>query len=121
MNPAKADEVLVANSSFHRSTDGGLTFPVTGGGCGDCHDIWMDPKNPDRWLVTGDGGGGITLNHGRSFRSVTRPSGQMYHVAVDTRVPYWMYSNRQDNGTMRGPSTAPETSPIRVLPPPVVR
>ena len=121
VNPAKADEVLVANSSFHRSTDGGLTFPVTGGGCGDCHDIWMDPKNPDRWLVTGDGGGGITLNHGRSFRSVTLPIGQMYHVAVDTRVPYWMYSNRQDNGTMRGPSTAPETSPIRVLPPPVVR
>ena len=125
VNPANADEVLVANSSFKRSTDGGLTFPIGaggagggGGGCGDCHDIWMDPRNPNRWLVTGDGGGGITLNHGRNFQSVVLPIGQMYHVALDTRVPYWMYSNRQDNGTMRGPSTAPETSPLRAPAPP---
>jgi len=118
VNPANADEVLVANSSFHRSMDGGLTFPIGspggggggGSGCGDCHDIWMDPKNPNRWAVTGDGGAGITLNHGRTFSNVTLPNGQMYHVAVDNRVPYWMYSNRQDNGTMRGPSTLPEAS-----------
>ncbi|HEV8151236.1 MAG TPA: hypothetical protein VGP61_13720 [Gemmatimonadales bacterium] len=125
VNPANADEVLVANSSFHRSLDGGLTFPIPspgggggggGGGCGDCHDIWMDAKNPNRWAVTGDGGAGITLNHGRTFSSVTLPNGQMYHVAVDNRVPYWMYSNRQDNGTMRGPSTVPETSPNRAPP-----
>ena len=32
----------------------------------------------------------------------------MYHVAVDNQTPYWVYGNRQDNGTMRGPSTAPE-------------
>ena len=31
----------------------------------------------------------------------------MYHVAIDNRVPYWIYSNRQDDGTMRGPSTSP--------------
>ncbi|HEY9383681.1 MAG TPA: hypothetical protein VIP80_09190, partial [Gemmatimonadales bacterium] len=110
VNPANADEVLVANSSFHRSTDGGLTFPLTDRGCGDCHDIWMDPKNPNRWAVTGDGGAGVTLNHGRSFSNIALPNGQMYHVAVDTRVPYWIYSNRQDNGTMRGPSTLPEAS-----------
>jgi photosystem II stability/assembly factor-like uncharacterized protein len=122
VNPANADEVLIANSSFHRSLDGGLTFPIGspgagggggGGGCGDCHDIWMDAKNPNRWAVTGDGGAGITLNHGRSFSSVTLPNGQMYHVAVDNRVPYWMYSNRQDDGTMRGPSSAPEASANR--------
>jgi hypothetical protein len=100
--------VLVANSSFHRSLDGGLTFSISGGGgCGDCHDIWMDPKNPDHWVATGDGGMGITTNHGQSFTSVTLPIGQMYHVAVDNRVPYWIYSNRQDDGTMRGPSTSP--------------
>src|SRR6185437_3211175 len=36
------------------------------------------------------------------------PIAQAYHVAVDDQVPYWIYTNRQDNGTMRGPSTAPE-------------
>jgi photosystem II stability/assembly factor-like uncharacterized protein len=108
VNPKNENEVLIANSSFHRSTDGGKTFPVTGGGCGDCHDIWMDPRNGDHWGVTGDGGAGITWNHGRTFSNITLPIGQMYHVAVDEQVPYYVYSNRQDNGTMRGPSTAPE-------------
>ena len=108
VNPANADEVLVANSSFHRSLDGGRTFTInTGGGCGDCHDIWMDPKNPDHWVATGDGGMGITMDHGRTFNEIMLPIGQMYHVATDNQVPYWIYSNRQDDGTMRGPSDAP--------------
>ncbi|HEX5474067.1 MAG TPA: hypothetical protein VFX12_05325 [Vicinamibacterales bacterium] len=111
VNPANADEVLVANSSFHRSTDGGLTFPITDRGCGDCHAIWMDPKNPDHWVTTGDGGMGITTDHARQFTRVALPIGQMYHVATDNRVPYWVYSNRQDDGTMRGPSDSPVPVP----------
>jgi photosystem II stability/assembly factor-like uncharacterized protein len=112
VNPANADEVLVANSSFHRSLDAGATFTInTGGGCGDCHDIWMDPKNPDHWVATGDGGMGITTDHGRAFNQIVLPIGQMYHVAVDNQVPYWIYSNRQDDGTMRGPSDSPVAVP----------
>ena len=111
VNPNNADEVLVANSSFHRSTDGGLTFPHTDRGCGDCHDVWMDPANPDRWAVTGDGGWAFTVDHGKTFTRFTLPVGQMYHVAVDDQVPYWIYSNRQDDGTMRGPSNEPVPVP----------
>lgn len=107
VNPQNDLEVLIANSSFHRSLDGGLTFPITGGGCGDCHDIWMDPLNPAHWVATGDGGAGITRNHGQSFTQFTLPIGQMYHVAIDDQSPYWIYSNRQDAGTMRGPSNQP--------------
>ena len=107
VNPKNADEVLIANSSFHRSTDGGQTFPINDRGCGDCHDIWMDPKNPDHWVTTGDGGMGITTNHAQNFTSVSLPIGQMYHVTIDNQVPYWIYSNRQDDGTMRGPSNSP--------------
>ncbi len=106
VNPTNENEVLIANSAFHRSTDGGATF-TTAGGCDDCHDIWMDAKNPDRWVETGDAGAGITHNHGGNFTMVSLPIGQMYHVAVDNRIPYWIYSNRQDDGTMRGPSTSP--------------
>ncbi len=111
VNPKNPDEVLVANSSFHRSTDGGHTFPITDRGCGDCHDIWMDPLNPDHWAITGDGGAGITTDHARRFTRVSLPIGQMYHVAVDAQVPYWIYSNRQDDGTMRGPSDRPLSVP----------
>jgi len=111
VNPANADEVLVANSTFHRSTDGGLTFTIQDRGCGDCHDIWMDPANPDRWAVTGDGGAGFTRDHGKTFTQFALPIGQMYHVALDRRIPYWIYSNRQDDGTMRGPTNAPVPVP----------
>ena len=38
-----------------------------------------------------------------SMARIRLPIGQMYHVAVDNQVPYYIYSNMQDNGTMRGP------------------
>jgi len=107
VNPQNDLEVVIANSSLHRSLDGGETFPITGGGCGDCHDIWMDRQNPAHWMVTGDAGAGYTRNHGQTYTTFALPIGQMYHVAVDEQVPYWVYSNRQDDGTMRGPNTAP--------------
>ncbi|MEO5511130.1 MAG: hypothetical protein ABIS27_10930, partial [Longimicrobiales bacterium] len=106
VNPKDANEVLVTNSSFHISKDGGATF-ATGRGCGDCHDIYIDPANPDRWALTDDGGLNITKNHGQSYANNVLPLGQMYHVATDNRTPYWIYSNRQDDGTMRGPSNRP--------------
>ena len=111
VNPQNDLEVIVANSSLHRSLDGGETFPITGGGCGDCHDIWVDPRNPAHWVVTGDAGAGYTRNHGQSYTTLTLPIGQMYHVAVDDQVPYWVYSNRQDDGTMRGPNGSPINVP----------
>jgi photosystem II stability/assembly factor-like uncharacterized protein len=107
VNPQNPDEVFIANSSFHRSTDGGLTFPPNTTRCGDCHDIWVDPKNPDHWIVTDDAGMVITRDHAKTNTSITLPIGQMYHVAVDDQVPYWVYSNRQDDGTMRGPGNSP--------------
>jgi hypothetical protein len=115
VNPQNPDDVLVLNSSYSRSSDGGVTFGGGGGGggCGDCHDVWMDPKDGKRFVLTDDGGARITSPSGN--QSVRIPNGQMYHVATDDRVPYWIYSNRQDNGTMRGPSNSPETTGNGVL------
>jgi photosystem II stability/assembly factor-like uncharacterized protein len=107
VSPANPDEVLVANSSFHQSTDGGKSFRTLPWG-GDTHDIWIDPTNADRIIVTDDGGMFVTNDHGKTSRRVTLPIGQMYHVAVDNDVPYHIYSNMQDDGTMRGLSTTPE-------------
>ena len=97
------NEVYVSNSDFHRSLDGGETFRITRWG-GDNHDIWIDPVNPDRFVITDDGGLNITTVHGRGFHQVKLPIGQMYHVAVDNQIPYYFYSNMQDDGNMRGPS-----------------
>ena len=124
VNPQNADDVFISSSSFHRSTNGGATFSGNGGvnpfqgqaSCGDCHDIWIDPT----------GSRAIRAHRRRRARAsirkqgplrVTLPNGQMYHVHVDNRVPYWIYSNRQDDGTMRGPMTVSEQTGNGRLPP----
>jgi photosystem II stability/assembly factor-like uncharacterized protein len=99
------NEVYLSNSSFFQSLDGGETFREVPWG-GDNHDIWVDPLNPDRFVVTDDGGLNITTTHGRGFNRVSLPIGQMYHVAVDNQVPYDFYTNMQDDGNMRGPETS---------------
>lgn len=106
VSPNNENEVLVSNSSFHQSLDGGQTFrPVPWGG--DNHDVWIDPTNPDRFAISDDAGLNITTVHGRGFHRVQLPIGQMYHVAVDNQVPYYVYGNMQDSSTMRGPSIQP--------------
>ena len=110
VSPSNPDEVLVADSSFWLSTDGGKSFRSMPWG-GDTHDIWIDPQDGNRILVTHDGGMFMTTNHGQTSNRVTLPIGQMYHVAVDNDVPYKIYSNMQDDGTMRGPSNLPEAGP----------
>ncbi len=104
VSPVNENEIFVSNSSFHVSLDGGETFRPQNSWGGDNHDIWWDPTNPDRFVITHDGGLNITTSHGRGFNRVTLPIGQMYHVAVDNQIPYYFYSNMQDNTTMRGPS-----------------
>lgn len=103
VSPTNDSEVLVADSAFWQSVDGGRSFHEVRWG-GDTHDIWIDPANPDRFSITDDAGLIITTTHGRGFHRVQLPIGQMYHVDVDNQVPYYIYSNMQDNGNMRGPS-----------------
>jgi photosystem II stability/assembly factor-like uncharacterized protein len=123
VNPQNADDVFISSSSFHRSTNAGTTFSGNGGAnpfqgqasCGDCHDIWIDPQDPARYVLTDDAGASINTKQGPV--RITLPNGQMYHVHVDNRVPYWIYSNRQDDGTMRGPMTVSEQTGNGRLPP----
>ena len=69
VSTSNPDEVLVANSSFWLSTDGGKSFREVPWG-GDTHDIWIDPKDSKRILVTHDGGMYMTTDHGAT--STTR-------------------------------------------------
>ncbi|HSR43403.1 MAG TPA: hypothetical protein VLL48_14545, partial [Longimicrobiales bacterium] len=122
VDPADPDHILVANSSLHESTDGGRTWE-RGSGCGDCHDIWWD-TNPDfagHYVVTGDGGMGIfgTPVDPEGIR-IRIPIGQMYRATVDRQHPYRIYSDRQDDGSMRWRSDVsfvPENVPAYQPPP----
>lgn len=111
VSPDDPDHVLIANSTLWRSRDGGKIWGSGGGGCGDCHDIWWDttPSMAGHYIVTGDGGMGIygSPRNPTGNTSVSLPIGQMYRVTVDQRKPYWIYSDRQDDGSMRVDSSRP--------------
>jgi len=104
VNPADENEVYFAANSQSRTLDGGYTTETVPWS-GDCHDMWADPKNPDRMMISNDGGVIITLNRGKTWQRVTLPIAQMYHVYVDNQVPYYVYGGRQDGPAYRGPST----------------
>lgn len=92
--PDDANRIYFASVRFSMSIDGGESIvkdPPRGGG--DNHDIWIDPLNPDRFMVADDGGVNITLNRGRTFRRIVPPIAQMYHVTVDNQIPYYVYGN----------------------------
>lgn len=106
VSPADPDEIYFASVKFSTSTDAGKS--ITGGYAagGDNHDIWLDPTNADRMMVAHDGGASITLNHGKSFQRIVLPIAQMYHAAVDDKIPYNVYGNRQDGYSYKGPSNS---------------
>jgi len=69
--------------------------------------IGADPNNPSRMMIGNDGGVYISTTRGRQWAFTRLPIGQIYHVATDNRIPYFVYGQRQDDGSMRGPSQLP--------------
>ena len=86
--------------------DGGETADQIRWG-GDNHDMWADPKDPRRMMIGNDVGVLISTTRGRQWNATRLPIAQMYHVATDNRIPYFVYGQMQDDGSMRGPSVAP--------------
>ena len=107
--PDNADEAYFLTANWAKTVDGGRTItdpPFTATPGGDHHDIWIDESNGHRLIVSHDGGISISENRGQSWRRIQLPIAQMYHVAVDNRVPYNLYGNRQDGPSTMGPSNS---------------
>ncbi len=104
VSPADENEVYFAANSQSRTFDGGITTETVPWS-GDCHDMWADPLDPDRMMISDDGGVIITRNRGETWQRINLPIGQMYHVAVDNQIPYYVCGGRQDGPAYRGPST----------------
>ena len=104
--PDDADEIYFPATGFQTSLDGGKTikrFRVWGG---DHHDMWIDPLDPERMMVGNDQGVALSINGGKTWQGVQLPIAQMYHVYVDNQIPYYVYGNRQDGTSYRGPSNS---------------
>jgi photosystem II stability/assembly factor-like uncharacterized protein len=105
--PDNENEVYFFTSAFSRTLDGGHTLtnmPASPGG--DNHEMWIDPTNGDRMAVVNDGGVSISVNRGHTWDHIQLPIAQIYHVTVDDQIPYFVYGNKQDGPSYRGPSNS---------------
>jgi len=100
-DPQSADVVYIANVDFYKSSDGGHTFNKVKVPHGDNHGMWIDPKDPNRMIVANDGGVTLSLDGGKNWtRQDNQPTAQFYHVATDSRTPYYLYGSQQDLGSV---------------------
>ena len=98
------DVVYTINTSSYKSTDGGRTFTGFKGAPGgdDPQQLWLDPTNGDRMLLGLDQGATVTLDGGKTWSSwYNQSTEQVYHIAADHSVPYWVYATQQDAGAVR--------------------
>lgn len=106
------------------SYDGGISFDPTPmipadetkGIHADFHAMWINPYDAQHFIIGGDGGLGITYDHGKSwYFPETIPVAQFYHVNVDYETPYNVYGGMQDNGNWSGPAYTWKRGGIRTL------
>ncbi|MEJ1224124.1 WD40/YVTN/BNR-like repeat-containing protein [Sediminicola sp. 1XM1-17] len=119
-----ADRVYNIYQPLSVSYDGGSTFDTipmipadeTKGIHADFHAFWVNPMDAKHFIIGGDGGLGITYDHGKSwYFPETIPVAQFYHVGVDHDVPYNVYGGMQDNGAWSGPAYTWKRGGIRTL------
>jgi photosystem II stability/assembly factor-like uncharacterized protein len=104
-NPSNADELWSPNNRTFSSKDAGKTWTVEPGIKDDFHDVWIDPLDANRMIVTCDGGVQVSLTGGMSWSTqYTQKTSQIYRVSTDNDFPYNVYGNAQDILTYKVPS-----------------
>jgi photosystem II stability/assembly factor-like uncharacterized protein len=105
VHPRNPDVVWFPQVPLVKSIDGGATLQkVKGPHHGDHHDIWIDPKNPQRIIDSNDGGVDISSDGGETWFAPPLPISQFYHIDVDNRLPAHVSGTMQDIGTASGPT-----------------
>ena len=98
IDPKDENTIYVLSAPALRSTDGGKTWESLSGTHGDFHDLWINPNDPNNFIISNDGGSAITFNGGKSFSSqANMPTAQFYRINVDNQFPYRIYAGQQDN------------------------
>ncbi|MGZ3563321.1 MAG: WD40/YVTN/BNR-like repeat-containing protein [Vulcanimicrobiaceae bacterium] len=88
----------------YKTTNGGKTWKTITPP-GDHHIIWINPHNPKILLEGNDGGVTVSTDGGKTWSSENnQPTGQYYHVALDSQFPFHVYGAAQDEGAFEGPS-----------------
>ena len=115
LDPSDTNHVFLLFSPVLESKDGGKTFAPDSLARVhvDNHAMWIDPQDPDHWLLGNDGGVYLTRDRGRSWEHQQIPIGQFYTVIVDSaHTPYFLCGGLQDNGVWCGPSATRDRTGI---------
>jgi len=106
ISPDNEDVVWFPQVGLLKTIDGGNAIRAVKGGGWDYHDLWIDPEQPDRIVVASDAGVSLSGDGGKTWVRPAIPISQLYHVSVDTNVPYRVLGSVQDLGTVSGPSSS---------------
>jgi len=101
LDPTNPEIAYDINTATYRTMDGGKTWlPIKGApGGDDYHQIWVNPKDPNRMVLSSDQGTVVSVDFGKSWSTwYNQPTAEIYHVAADNRFPYWLYGAQQDSG-----------------------
>ncbi len=102
VDPMDENKVYCPNVNFMVSTDGGRNFKSLPTPHGDHHDLWIDPKNPRRMVVSDDGGAQVSLDGAKSWSTMmNQPTVQVYRLSTDNSFPYRILGAQQDNSAFR--------------------
>ena len=107
VDPRNADRVYLLGVRLNVSDDGGQTSHPTGTSAHvDYHAMWIDPMDPDHFVVGNDGGVYISHDRGQTMDWMSNlPIAQYYAIGLDNRLPYYyVYGGLQDNNSWAGPS-----------------
>ena len=106
VDPRNPERVYFTSTPVLFSDDGGKTArTATQGIHVDHHAMWIDPNDPEHFIVGNDGGVAVTWDRGGNYDNLnTMPLGQFYAVSFDMAVPYRVCGGLQDNGSWCGPS-----------------
>ncbi len=107
-DPKNVDKVYAVDVVSKVTLDGGKTWKPIGNSNRhvDDHAIWIDPNQPEHFLIGGDGGVYETYDGGKNYDfKENLPITQFYRVALDNSYPFYnVYGGTQDNNSMGGPS-----------------
>jgi hypothetical protein len=106
VDPKNPDRVYFSSTQLQVSNDGGKTnMNAAQSNHVDDHGLWIDPNDPERWVLASDGGVHFTYDKGGNFwYPMNLPLAQFYEVSYDFAVPYNICGGAQDNGSWCGPS-----------------
>jgi photosystem II stability/assembly factor-like uncharacterized protein len=109
VDPKNRDRIYVMNVLIQVSDDGGRTLRSLGGRWAhvDNHEIWIDPRDPDYYLVGCDGGIYQSFDHAANWQFAGNfPVTQFYDVTCEqSNSPFYrVFGGTQDNSTLGGPN-----------------